>query len=1232
MKLDSFDDNIGISYFDPFSLFDNVKNEFLKLFPLTNVRWKSQNNLIRTRLVENLPIDIYSEDKNNNIDANDSANPIQNQPLLKLIIVTCQSVDEYRAKIRPLLREWSFNELNQVESVTKLPFKPLILFYSNSKVIESNLFTSINILEKIKKDFPTSEVLDLKSVYKSPNDKQIFWTHLQDSIKKYLLDIFERRLTFLNGSLSKLTNDNINSVNGDDSNSSISSNKSQQLYQKLRLREQILILYVQFKLKDECQRQIDTIKMELNSFIENTTEYGNLEYPFSFNISLPLSDLLKTNKLTKFDCYKHFLIWDLKCYSMDNSFSPIRRIYHSTKQFLRNSQLLFPDNANLIQFKYSIIDTLLMRFFQLPSSSHASSIVDKNVIECRADLLLMKRDCWLEGILTMTNFKMLYKQYSNTNKINFDIIGQDVLDDENKFHENFIRFNQELIGLYNQCDSRRQRIVDILSLEIGMVYYQRGDYENAIILFLSCYEYYIQSNWKVIGLQILKMFVDSIEKCGENNIKSLEFNGSKVSLDVILSHSYLNLLKLSDDPKERIILWKKFIKLGGSQLGTTATTTTTVAAASNNNNNNDTIEKVYSMDGIIGFDVDEYVTMEQPNLYSMKLYLTDFSIPETVTIDSIELTLHKRISKLNKETVTFQRQNVELGNKMGNNRNVVQLNTKKISFGKFEAFQLKIKVGNKFLLHRYSKQDSKPIYVEPIFDQNSVSIKIEQERCLKLGDNRLNIGFFNLDKVGTFTLKVIVEKDDESVIYPIRFHESDTSDITYLIDSKDDLIVDSSYGHITVPYYLQDSLTTAFFIKTVFQFEKVDRTEKSLKSTEIYQEINHHLIQCYLPVSVSVEDIFKNERFYFKFLLNSSIRKEPVMLYGSELNGVGTVEQVPGEKVTEKDPLLDKYKILGRLRVEEPILLTSSNNDSCVNSYRIMTKGPNKYDPRDTFYLHVRYSTLKEELDNILTNQVLNKEKNRDGNIDKWRIFWEVNILPRLQYNYERYYREGILILENDSINLNFIENDLLRRICMEDEIRSRIVGFLKGLCDAGFKMLECNSREKNKNENTVGQRELIVPVELQSPRPFYLIQFEKDKSSDSNMLPPKETYAVGESIPFKITITDISDQWEESQEEQKEPALYIFEITSSNDWLLHGKKRFAIRRGSTLQAESTSTSSTTSATREAKAVAVTVVNVSLIPLRTGHLNLPGIQMTSQGETQPLKTHQPNENDIVLVL
>ncbi|MCQ5114771.1 hypothetical protein NE601_17305, partial [Erysipelatoclostridium ramosum] len=78
--------------------------------------------------------------------------------------------------------------------------------------------------------------------------------------------------------------------------------------------------------------------------------------------------------------------------------------------------------------------------------------------------------------------------------------------DETVFQENFLTLTKEILSLFNKCEGKRQRIVDILSIEIGLLYYQGKKYEEAVSLFLSCYEYYTQTNWNSIGLKTYNIF------------------------------------------------------------------------------------------------------------------------------------------------------------------------------------------------------------------------------------------------------------------------------------------------------------------------------------------------------------------------------------------------------------------------------------------------------------------------------------------------------------------------------------------------------------------------------------------------------------------------------------------------------------------------------------------------------------------------------------------------------
>lgn len=1139
-------DNIEISYFDPFALFDSVKNEFMELFPLDNVQWKPEGG--STRIIPKLPVKLYAEDGNNN-SSGMSKYKIKN-PFIKLIIVTCQSIDEYRAKVRPLLREWlpEKDKSTQVAAGktstptfvenNELPSIPLILIYANSEVIESNLFSSTSIIEKADKDFANAEVLELRSVYKSPKAKQDFWNQLKHNIKSYLLITFQNRLNTLQSRLAKLTN-------------------NQQVQERLKIREQLLHIFLQFRLEEEGKIQLETIEKEISISKKKQLEVANgvLEYPFSYRIPYLLSELIQDKKLTRFYCYKVYFIWKLRILSINELNNDIAfiKIYKITKQFLRYMQMLFSEDLNVIQFKYSVIESVL----KLLPKLEPSKLTAKQA-ECKADLIYMKRDYWLNGVLTTTNFKILYKNFNFNKDIPFKFdVAPNTFTNEDLFFETFIKFNKELIELYNQCDSKRQRIIDILSLEIGIVHYQRKDYENAILLFISCYEYYIQSKWNIIGLEILKIFVDSLVNCPK--ITSLEFDGSVVPVGTILSNAYLNLLKLSNTEEDKTIWWEKFINVDR------------IETVENDAN------LMYSSEGLLDVAVDKYVTLHTPNEYTIDVSIKEFNLPSSMLTDSMQLTL-KKIDHDN-EVVVFENVNV----KIDKGNLLIPMTTRHINYGKFKVDSLLINVGCTTFIKSFETTEQ-IIYLEPIFSRDNADIIIEQAKKLELGKNDLQLNFVNIDdeKVKDLTLNLSVEKDDECMNYPVSFNDSDINETIYTL-TMDDISMDTINDGICLPYYLQDPIT-AFFLKSELTYKKINTVTGELTT---YKEIKHVFIQCYLAISVSVEDIFKNEAFYFKFLLNSSMREEPVMLHESSLES---------DVVTQ-----DRYDIKGKLSPEDSILLTSFSGESCINSYRLVTKENCKFNNNDLFFLHIKYNTLKEQIDSLLTDAVL-----LQGDVEwfskfaQWKSFWQLNILPRLQYDYDKFTKERVLVVENHTLDMNYIIKSLLQRVGMHNDIKMGIIQCLQKLNENGHKLNMYDMKEYAKN---VPQRELVVPVELPPFAPFYLIQFETQ-----DIVKQVETFTVGKAIPFQITVTDISHQWEGHKEEQEDDC-YIFEIASSNDWLLHGKKRFALGQSDPM-----------------------ILRLSLIPLKRGRLLLPRIEILGQDETQTARTDQPNEFDTVLVL
>ena len=209
------------------------------------------------------------------------------------------------------------------------------------------------------------------------------------------------------------------------------------------------------------------------------------------------------------------------------------------------------------------------------------------------------------------------------------------------------------------------------------------------------------------------------------------------------------------------------------------------------------------------------------------------------------------------------------------------------------------------------------------------------------------------------------------VSIPISFAEDrDLKEVTF----------SNLQGDTRIPYYITDTIDRfSLEVKTVF--ERPEEEEEGAYSG-LYQEKFMVNIDCYLPISVSVEDIFKKEDFFFKFILGPSIAEEPVILYSSKL----TLES---NKTEDTDP---KYVITGDYEPENPVILSSTSvEESCLNCYRLKAK--KLFDTKDIFSLLIKYNTLRDLLDLLVTDYLLPNYCNSTAPVskfDKWHLFWKI--------------------------------------------------------------------------------------------------------------------------------------------------------------------------------------------------------------------------------------------------
>ena len=418
-------------------------------------------------------------------------------------------------------------------------------------------------------------------------------------------------------------------------------------------------------------------------------------------------------------------------------------------------------------------------------------------------------------------------------------------------------------------------------------------------------------------------------------------------------------------------------------------------------------------------------------------------------------------------------------------------------------------------------------------------------RDRNLGEYALELTSVHIDDLESLQVEVEVQKNAGHIKnVPVSFSMNET-----LVTKK----FTNSFENIRLEYYLMDQ-TTAFdlLIKTSFD-KKNDQGS--------FSEIKRVHVECYLQVSVSVEDIFKKDKFFFKFLLNSSIREEPVILYSSQLSA----------PVTQND-----YIIHGNYTTTTPAIITFDGNDSFVNCYDIIANS--NFDSKDIFNLKVRYNTLKEQLDCFITDAVL-----IEGDVEwfvrfeKWKLYWELEILKNLKYDYDAFKENKVIKLIKASLDLNKTKWRL-RKLSIEETVLDKMLICLNKVRRG---IAVCNT-DMDEYVNNLVPKQLTVPVQLPSFDQFFHVQFKSTRiESDA---PQDIIFSIGNPISYSVVVENLSEQW---GQEIINDGGYVFEILSSNEWLIHGQKRCAIKEK------------------------ITKFDVHLIPLKKGYLNFPHVEIAN---------------------
>ncbi|AEY97340.1 FAER352Cp [Eremothecium gossypii FDAG1] len=1073
---------VKVSYFDPLAVFDTVRPEFDARLPLGTLHWKRPNGTLKT--ITQLPVEFEPS-----LEAG-SDDLLHDKPFIFMIFVSCASMREYRNKVRPLIRQWLPAEADEDRGLV-LPSEYMIMLHSNTEIVDSNLFKTVSVMEKLNKDFPSVRVTELRSVYRNSQEKQDFWAGAVASLKNTLLEIFQRRLEIFQQALGE---------------------EDLPFLRELVLQENLLKLYLSFNVYEEAAAQLDVIKDNLMAAGDmQNLPAGELEVPFMLppdNSSCTLSRLTAENALTKYKLYKYIFKQQRELLSHTSSSTSAYHMYLSiVRDFYSQIKLAFHQSLDLLQFEYYFFEYALRHEL----IGHAASAISKKIY---AVLKLQQRDCWLRLVYSNTDYRVASISIPISGVKYSDHLLKDTFSSESVFYGNFLEKTSHLLEIFKECGDSDRKVVEWLSIQIACLYFQQERYALALKNLRLHYENFLDSKWDVIGCRLLELFIKCLHKCPE--IEYLETDGEEIPVSSILCNSYLNLLVYSSSSKQ--YWWGEFLKL--SQI--------------------DASNLLYPLENLFTVNISREPYFSKANTYALDVSLENALVPTDIHIHSAELLLKSS----NDDFLTFSCKNQVI--KHGSN--TLTLETTNVRFTTFTFVSFAVTVGDTVFKRIYDSSQANSLHLKELYQEDNFRYSIKQSKMALFSEKKLQIEYFNNDSIEEFSLELKALSIEEELKPNFAFDAG---------FSLFELRIDD-FNQREIIYYTNGTIDR-IRLHSLLTFRKGGVNYTQWKPIEINIQ---------LPLAVSVEDIFKSNAFYFKFMVTPSADM-PIALHSSSL----IVKEPSG-----------KYTISDDFRPTSWIPLTADPANQYLNYYQVKVSEGQKFDPADLFELYVEYNTLKEELDHFISISIFKNNELPSNRLEQWSLFWGHTILPQLVYDYAYFNRTRVVKILNE---VQLLLNDLSSSIS-DSEILNRYGSYLK-LLASGIEF------SPDKHGSSIQPNTLIVPVHLPSIKQLFSVRL----SATSH-----EVLHVGDAVTIDVEVCNLSTQWVM----EREPLTYIVEFSNSPDWSINGRRRSVIV-GDHL-----------------------VFSIQLISLRRGYLIYPKAEIYSNEKDKVVEVVHIYQRDKIFVI
>lgn len=1083
-------DFVRIGYYDPFGVYPHIQNEISKRLPLTNLHIRLKpNQPIKT--ISKLNIEFVEEvPKKSDYITHDI------KTYVRLIFVQCDSLDKYRGQVRPLVREW----LKNLVLKTNCSWMIVLYIPLDGKHRQGSSIIKTSFFDKLQHDFGP-EGKEMKTIL-PVGEESAKSGKVGDGERVFKLkahheeDIFASLMLQLKSLLANSFVDRYHTFN--------------ELIHQRKLVEQFAAKLELYNLLKDMKLLQDSLLVneELFADLDNLViQYGdeNFNHDLTLNsstlanfnfdefvneeqlkqqlINLEKINLIQLKSLVFMN--ESFILQELASSAVSNSIASkhISKLYQRLMLFLNDSHF-----NECHEFVYLLIDS----FLNIPIVQQLLALVNDNVaeeqndgnevplidiLEMRAELKLFKRTV-VSKIAKLNNIEIDGLRGDTFEEVPLDgketlaptkleLQSTDLLSivqDELSFVEFYFNLTEDIIGDFVKCN--RVKSIDILSLDLAILNYNMGNYQECLDTLQNSYDYFIMNSWNFLGGILLEIYLGCVEKLNCKSDASEASSGEilKTCLNLLAclvkrnTSIGINSYKLVRDEK---YVAQLFTKIDDSCKGM--------------------VEPLeFLLDDFFKVNVKPYVNEDEStndDVYFIEVDVyNSFNVPLKLSSMQVSLMDDARTE------LVFKSNDVELS--ASSNKQTFKLYTRDIKFGLFSCHRLVIALNEKlsFCHNYYSSEEVVPD--NSIFNDSV----IEYKSVLKHNSSSDILIFQSVDKFqAQFLTSRVVElgTNEVSLVLTNGANDATNVEVQFLSSTngvrllQPQLTIDklgAKHAHtLQVPYTYFNDLKLINMQAQISYFVGDDKY-----TAQISYDVDTRL-----SVSVSVQDVFKTNFFYSKFQVGTVDAKLPIRLVLQSLTSADYDIKLPSSSESDLSNLI----AFG----EQPITFF----------YKTTPNEGHFIDDEDKLDLCLSYTNLHEECEQVLEKFVL--EFLQELHLVKFWYLIKDTILTKLQFDLNQYGVQNVLKIVNVQ-HLQLFAERIIDRYVEQVEDQMQLRKLFQNLALKDFTPLSPDLSQI--------QHQLRIKVAVPILKYLHVVEYKYEK----------KTYTVGEPIPVTLHIKTVTN------------------------------------------------------------------------------------------------------------